>query len=147
MATRVFRVCRAVHAKLDGQGAKLVGGRWNTPGHAIVYMSQSVALAVLENLVHMSEQDFPLGYVIVEAIVPENLIITTEADLNRQFGRRAPKVLGDRWLEANQSAVLKVRSAVVAAEYNYLLNPDHPAFKQISVRRARPFKFDPRLLG
>jgi RES domain-containing protein len=109
-------------------------------------MAQSVALAVLENLVHMSEQDFPLRYVIVEAILPEDLAITTEADLNRQFGRHAPTVLGDRWLEANQSAVLKVRSAVVAAEYNYLLNPAHPAFKHISVKRARPFKFDTRLL-
>lgn len=29
----------------------------------MVYMAQSVALAVLENLVHMSRQDFPTGYV------------------------------------------------------------------------------------
>ncbi|HUE02378.1 MAG TPA: RES family NAD+ phosphorylase [Bryobacteraceae bacterium] len=36
------------------------GGRWNSPGRA-VYMAESIALAVLENLVHMARQDFPRG--------------------------------------------------------------------------------------
>ena len=147
MAIRVFRVCRSIHAKLDGRGAKLVGGRWNSPGHAVVYMAQSIALAVLENLVHMADEDFPLHYVIVEALLPEDLEIATEADLKSRFGRHSARVLGDKWLGANTSAVLQVRSAVVPLEFNYLLNPAHPDFKRISVKRARPFKFDERLFG
>jgi RES domain-containing protein len=63
MSQRVFRVCRAIHVLLDGEGAKRAGGRWNSPGHAVVYMAGSVSLAVLENLVHMSKEDFPVGYV------------------------------------------------------------------------------------
>ena len=63
MVRRIYRVCRARYARLDGEGAKLVGGRWNSPGRAVVYMAESVALAVIENLVHMSRQDFPTGYV------------------------------------------------------------------------------------
>src|ERR1700676_5606949 len=106
MAHRVYRVCRAIHAKLDGKGAKLAGGRWNSPGHAVVYMAQTIALAVLENLVHMSDEDFPLHYVIVEALIPEDLDIATEADLNRKLGLHTPRVLGDRWLGSAMSAVL-----------------------------------------
>jgi RES domain-containing protein len=146
MATPVFRVCRAIHARLDGQGAKLVGGRWNTPGHAVVYMAESIALAVLENLVHMTEEDFPLRYVVVEAIIPESVRIETESSIVRLFGRYVPRVLGDRWILSNVSAVLQVRSAVVRSEYNYLLNPAHSEFRRISVKPARLFNFDKRLL-
>ena len=63
MPLRVYRVCRARYARLDGEGARRVGGRWNSAGRAVVYMAESIALAVLENLVHMSRQDFPTGYV------------------------------------------------------------------------------------
>ena len=70
-----YRVCRRIYARLDGEGARKVGGRWNSPGRAVVYMAQSVALAVLENLVHMSRRDYPTGYVIVEARVPDHILI------------------------------------------------------------------------
>jgi RES domain-containing protein len=63
MPRRVYRVCRAVYARLDGLGAKRVGGRWNSPGRAVVYMAET--LAVIENLVHLSKEDFPSGYVTV----------------------------------------------------------------------------------
>ena len=78
MARSVYRVCRARYARLDGEGARLVGGRWNSPGRAVVYMAESVALAVLENLVHMSRQDFPIGYVCVGAVIPDSMNIATE---------------------------------------------------------------------
>ena len=84
MLRRVYRVCRARYARLDGEGANLAGGRWNSPGHAVVYMAQSVALAVLENLVHMSRQDFPSNYVCVAAVIPESVTILTESDLRRR---------------------------------------------------------------
>ena len=70
---RVFRVCRARYARLDGTGARRVGDRWNSPGRAVVYMAESIALAVLENLVHMTRQDFPRGYVCVAAVLPDGI--------------------------------------------------------------------------
>ena len=75
MAVVTYRVCRRIYARLDGEGARKVGGRWNSPGRAVVYMAQSVAFAVLENLVHMSRRDYPTGYVIVEARVPDHIPI------------------------------------------------------------------------
>ena len=91
---RVFRVCRAIYARLDGEGARQVGARWNSPGHAVVYMAESVALAVLENLVHMEREDFPTGYVVVGAIIPNTLTILSEQGQcrKRACGRRSGRV-------------------------------------------------------
>jgi RES domain-containing protein len=81
MALRVYRVCRAIYTRLDGEGARQAGGRWNLPGRAVVYMAESVSLAVLENLVHMSRQDFPTGYVEVTATIPDDILVLAEMDV------------------------------------------------------------------
>jgi RES domain-containing protein len=145
MARRVYRVCRSIHRRLDGFGAKLAGGRWNSQGHAVVYMAESVSLAVLENLVHMSREDFPVGYVCIGASIPDHLAILEESDLRQGFPTLSTANLGDLWIESLASAVLRVRSAVVFAEYNYLLNPAHPQFREITVEETAPFTFDGRL--
>ena len=110
-------------------------------------MSQSIALAVLENLVHMSRQDFPTGYVCVAAVVPTGIRIVTEHHLRLRQNLRElrPHALGDWWIESNESAVLEVASAVVANEHNYLLNPAHPDFALIVMDPPALFHFDPRL--
>ncbi len=65
-------------------------------GRRMVYMAQSVALAVLENLVHMSRQDFPTGYVRITATVPDDIAILSEIDLR---GNRSLKDLSTRLWE------------------------------------------------
>jgi RES domain-containing protein len=147
MTRSVYRVCRARYARLDGEGARLVGGRWNSPGRAAVYMAESVALAVLENLVHMSRQDFPIGYVCVAAVIPDGMNITTERDLRLRADLRglSSQDLGDWWIDSKESAVLEVPSAVVADGHIYLLNPAHPDFARIVADPPALFHFDPRL--
>jgi RES domain-containing protein len=88
MARSVYRVCRARYARLDGEGARLAGERRNSPGRAVVYMAESVALAVLENLVHMSRQDFPVGYVCAAAVIPDGMDIATGQDLRLRVDLR-----------------------------------------------------------
>ena len=53
--------------------------------------------------------------------------------------------IGGEWLESGRSAVLKVPSAIIPNEWNYLINPAHPDFRQISLLRTEPFLFDPRI--
>jgi RES domain-containing protein len=147
MPVTTYRVCRRIYARLDGEGARRVGGRWNSPGRSVVYMAQSVALAVLENLVHMSRQDYPTGYVVVEATIPSHVRILDHipflgpksSDATRE--RRA----GDNWLASGESAVLRVPSVVVPTDWNYLINPEHLDFAQISVETPVPMLFDERL--
>ncbi len=80
MSRRIYRVCRSIHSRLDGEGAKRAGGRWNSPGRSVVYMAESISLAVLENLVYMAKEAFPAGYVLVTAIVPGGLAVLTEEE-------------------------------------------------------------------
>jgi RES domain-containing protein len=150
MPVDVYRVCRRIHTALDGEGARRVGGRWNSPGRPVVYMAQSVALAVLENLVHMSRQDYPAGYVIVRAVIPDHVLILDEDAVRSSTGcsdQMTPRALGDRWLDRALSAVLRVPSAVIPSEWNYLINPLHLEFAQIAVQLPEPFHFDARLFG
>ena len=147
MARRVYRVCRARYARLDGDGARLAGGRWNSPGRSVEYMAESVALAVLENLVHMSRRDFPNGYVCLAAVLPDSVTVTTERDLRLRADLRelSPQAFGDWWIDSIESAVLEVASVVVPHEHNYLLNPAHPDFAKITTDPPALFHFDPRL--
>ncbi len=149
MARRVFRVCRARYARLDGEGARLVGGRWNYASRPVVYMAESIALAVLENLVHMSRRDFPTVYVTVAAVLPDGISLLAEDALRRTPALRAlsPEELGNRWLESQASAVLRVPSVVVPGASNYLLNPQHPEFSLIQVEPPAIFHFDERLFA
>ena len=112
----------------------------------MVYMAESVSLAVLENLVHMTRVDFPAGYIVVTATIPDRVRILTDADVASRFGALGEKQIGDRWIDSLASAVLQVRSAVVSLEHIYLLNPSHPDFSAIKVGKPVPFLFDDRLL-
>jgi RES domain-containing protein len=95
MRLRIYRVCRSNYARLDGVGAMIAGGRWNSPGRPVVYMAQSVSLAVLENLVHMSPSDFPAGYVAVTASIPDDVGILTENEIRKDWPNLLPSELGD----------------------------------------------------
>ena len=73
-------------------------------------MAESVPLAVLENLVHMSRGDFPTGYVCVAAVIPDGLAIATDQDLRRgmRFDTHqnlTPQTLGDLWIDKSETAV------------------------------------------
>lgn len=153
MNLRVWRVCNAKWAAtaFDGQGAKIYGGRWNSAGIAVVYTSSSLALAALESLVHLGVESIPKPYVAIPADIPAGLVIDqVEQDLLPSNWRDDPPPLviaaiGDQWVRNGKSAVLKVPSAVIYEEWNYLLNPEHPDFTQIAIRTAKPFQFDARL--
>ncbi len=124
-----------------------MGGRWNSPGRAVVYMAESIALAVLENLVHMSRQDFPRGYVCVAAVIPDGIGMIHEKDLRRDPALEglSSEQLGDWWFDSQASAVMQVPSLVIAGEHNFLLNPVHPEFARIQVEPPAIFHFDERL--
>ena len=52
---------------------------------------------------------------------------------------------GSEWVKSRRSVVIRVPSAVVSGEFNYLLNPAHPQFAKVKVGKPEPFSFDPRL--
>ncbi len=146
-----YRLCRASYPPYDGEGAKHAGGRWNSKGSRVIYMSENRSLAVLEILVHLSDV-LPDKYVLGSAEIPEDAIEpVSERELPRNWAtltvaeQTATRKLGDRWLRERSSVVLSVPS-VTSGERNFLLNPEHPEFRRIALHDPVPFRFDARLL-
>lgn len=148
---RIWRLARAVYDPLDGEGARLHGGRWNREGTPLVYTSSHLSLCVLEQLVHLSPEDVPEDMAAFGIEVPENLLLETIGleDLPDGWDRVADhpecQRIGELWVRKESSPVLEVPSAVLPMETNYLINPHHPEADSIEVARAQPFRFDERL--
>lgn len=124
----------------SGEGARKYGGRWNSPGRAVVYLAGSRALAALEMLVHLTTPGSRAKpYVLIEARVPRELV----AEPARKVG--GPVASGDRWIDSRRSLALRVPSVLIPQEPNYLLNPSHPEFRRVRIGLAEEFRFDPRL--
>jgi RES domain-containing protein len=51
---RVVRLAKRQYAGLDGNGAAIIGGRWNSKGKLVAYTASCGALAVVEYLAHLS---------------------------------------------------------------------------------------------
>lgn len=148
---RAFRLCRAAHPAYDGEGARRAGGRWNSKGTRVLYMSENRALAVLEILVHLAAE-LPDKYVLGAAEIPDDVAVEQFApeELPADWatldpaGQLATRRLGDEWVAARRSAVLAVPSAILG-ERNFVLNPSHADFGRIAFADPVPFRFDLRL--
>jgi RES domain-containing protein len=146
-----WRITKEKHAKsaLSGEGARLYGGRWNSPGTAMIYTAQSQSLAVLEVLVHLDSPELLKKYVLFEvAIEPFCVEELDSIHLPRNWkANPAPatvQAIGDDWIASARSVVLRVPSSLVPAECSFLLNPRHPDFSKLQIGKAVPFQFDPR---
>lgn len=149
-----WRLSKARYARtaFDGEGARVNGGRWNSIGTRVAYASESIALATLEVLVGLQNTRVLPAYALVGIEFPEELVATLPADRLPPDWQHHPPLpasqrIGDRWIADGRSALLRVPSAVVAAEHNYLLNPRHADFGRVRIRRPRAIELDPRLLG
>ena len=134
---------------LSGDGARLFGGRWNSPGRAAVYLGDSLALAGMELLVHLGNLDVLKTYRKMPVYIPEALVMHIEAD-ELPFGwetgsRVTTRSIGDQWLVDRQSAVLQVPSAVVIGETNFIVNPDHRDAAALVPGPISDFRYDPRV--
>jgi RES domain-containing protein len=138
---------------LAGRGAQITGGRWNRKGHAMVYSASSIALAVLETVVHMQVKGLPLNRYLVEISIPDavwqhRLAWTKDTATVGWDAIPAGKVsldMGDGWLKSGHSAVALVPSAIVAEEFNILINPKHADAAQISAKKLRKWLYDGRM--
>jgi RES domain-containing protein len=148
-AWRIVKTRRARSA-FDGEGARLHGGRWNSPGTPMVYTAESISLAVLELLVHLQASPLLAAYSVISATFDDALVeaLPRRALPSGWTQHPAPvrlQELGDRWAAERRSAVLRVPSAVVPAESNFLLNPKHPDFAKVRLGAPARFDFDRRL--
>jgi RES domain-containing protein len=149
----LWRLTRAAYPKLDGEGARLHGGRWNSEGVPVVYLSSSLSLAALEYLVHIDIEDAPTDLIALKVELPDTAsaekveIETLPDDWFGVADHPTCVELGDSWVERGDSLLLWVPSALIRVESNVLLNPRHADAGEVRVLSSTPFAFDPRLLG
>jgi RES domain-containing protein len=148
---RVYRLSRKKYAgELSGKGAALSGNRWNSKGVEMIYTSESRALAMAEVLVHLPFHLLPQDFVMLEISIPDPIKIKTISqnelpEMWKVFPHH-PKMqlIGDQFIRANEFAVLKVPSAMVEGDFNFLINPSHKLFHKIRIEAQSPFIFDRR---
>lgn len=149
---KIWRICRAKFAgeAFSGIGARRFGGRWNSPGVPMVYASSSLALAAMELFVHLEPNLQPDDLVAIAATLPkgEPAQQLEPGKLPRgwwksEFGPL--RAIGDKWIEGKSSLAISVPSAALRSEWNVLVNPLHPALKEVKIEKPLPFRFDERM--
>ena len=149
-----WRIVRASREKtaFTGEGARLSGGRWNSRGTAVIYVSEHESLAALELFVHLTPlspddryRSFRVEWEdkLTEYFAVKNLPVHWNAE--------PPAIqtmqIGDDWVHAGKSVALAVPSVLSTSEMNFLLNPRHPDFKKVKISQPVDYRFDSRLLN
>ena len=135
-----------------GSGARIAGGRWNSPGVAVVYAGMTPEISAMEKLAHTGDI-LPADLVLVRIDLP------LETDLYRRYGvdeipsgwdalpgSVAAVDFGNAFVNAGIYLGIVVPSVLMPESSNIVLNPNHPAFLNVIMSVIRPFEFDSRLL-
>lgn len=143
--TEVFRLVRRERAAdaLSGEGARLFGGRWSPPGAAVVYASESRALAVLETFVHLTVEARTMSFLLYAIKLPSRARLRRHGESPASL--QSSQDVGRAWIDAGSALALVVPSVLVPQEKNYVLDVRHPQFARLQVSRPEPFSFDERL--
>jgi RES domain-containing protein len=150
-AWRIVRATR-VNSAFTGEGARIFGGRWNSPGNAVVYVSEHESLAALELLVHLTPL-FPNDRYLSFQLKWDGKLTDhfPVKDLPPHWNAEPPifdtMQIGDGWVNKGKSMALAVPSVLSTSEVNFLLNPKHPDFKKITISGPIEYRFDSRLLN
>lgn len=147
----VFRITTARYANdLSGRGAEKAGGRWNQKGYPVLYTCQSRALAAMELAVHIALSTIEHDYKILSIEVPETPVyVFPEEQLPSDWKQfpfpQSTQWVGTQWLSDGEYLIMKVPSVVIEGDFNFLINPLHPLFRDISILESKVFEFDTRL--
>lgn len=148
---QIYRLQKAKYttreAVLSGEGAYRTGGRWNLKGTPLVYTAESVALAILEILVHTEGELPPLMLTTLE--IPNSILEIDSATLPIEWNKLLPPISAQlftqKWLTDRQFLCMKVPSTVALKSNNYLINPRHELIDSVRIVEVLPLNLDSRL--
>ena len=147
----VHRIGRTKFAHdTSGEGARLHGGRWNHKLVPCIYTSESRALALLEYTANVNIEEIPRALSITTFEIPdEHILEIPRAKLPGDWALSpAPASTKDfisLLFQKPGHLIIKVPSAIVMEEFNYLLNPRHPHSTDLQILQVKDFIYDVRL--
>lgn len=143
---QLYRIGKTAHAHdLSGLGAKLHGGRWNYAGIPCIYLAESRTQSLMEYTAHTATHILPpsLSFTIFE--VPEHSIKEiTENELpitwlQQPFSKDSQKI-GSALLQEKVHLLLKLPSALIDWEFNFVLNTMHPLMSAVKIIEVDSYK-------
>ena len=147
----IFRICAAAHAgALTSSGR---ANRWNSDGRFVIYGGSSRSLSTLELIVHKSSIRATAPYRVMVISVSDDDRLVRQIQINQLpgdwrtiFAYPGLQAIGDNWYDNQETLILKVPSVIIAQEYNYVINTEHPDYSA-NVQRVRDedYFFDSRL--
>lgn len=145
---RAFRIADRRFSPFDSFGAFRYGGRWNSPGHSVIYAAETYPGALLESLVYLGRAQMPRPQVWIEVPIPSTVSVEYVSALEGwdESGSKSARSFRDRWYEERRSLVLVVPSLAAAGQArNIIFNQEHPEFAQLKPSAAQPVIWDERL--
>jgi RES domain-containing protein len=146
----VYRISNELYKEdISGNGAAINGSRWNSKNIRMVYTGEYISLSILESLVHLREIDIPEKQYFLTIQIPDvefqDIILSKLKDKWQQHINYT-QWIGDQFIKNNEALVLKVPSAIVPQEHNFLINPLHATFKKVKIVNTELLELDKRLL-
>jgi RES domain-containing protein len=145
----VYRLSHAKYAAtLSSSG---VANRWNTIFQFVIYCSENISLCALELLAHTNGIRPDGEFKIMHIEIPDKTKITTVeiAQLPQNWfqlqGYAQTQKIGSDWYDSKSTLLMKVPSAIIPSEFNYVINTQHADFlKKVKLLDTKDFFWDNR---
>lgn len=131
-----------------------VANRWNKNEEFVIYAGGSISLATLELVAHRNAIDIRSGYKLLFIHLDISKSKITEVKIedlpeNWKSIEIYPVLqeMSSQWYQNKTSLILRVPSALVQWEYDYLINTAHPDFEtKVSIFNTEEFVWDSRII-
>lgn len=148
----VFRISKEAYAKtLSSSGS---ANRWNDKGQFVLYAGSSRSLSSLELIVHKGAVTPEFQYKVMVISIADDDHLFKDIKMRSLPGNWRTlaayphlQQIGSDWYSSRESLVLRIPSAIIPLEFNYLINTRHPEFENnVKLVRTENYFWDPRLL-
>lgn len=148
----LFRISAEKYAnKLTASGS---ANRWNEDGQFVIYAGSSRSLSSLELVVHRASIRPAIKYKVMIIFIEDDERLIQEVETsNLPSNWRSVSAysnlqkIGSKWYRLKKSLLLKVPSAIIPQEYNFIINTLHPDFgKKVKLVDTEDYFWDIRLL-
>lgn len=137
---KLYRFSNIKYANLiDGKGASINSGRWNSLNVPMIYASSTASLAFLELLRRFRPRHIPVNFCLIEYTLDgkAGILEITKKELpvnwDSPIHNDKTQLIGDKFIKDNNQLLLKVPSVLLPSEYHYNINLLHPDIKKLSI--------------
>jgi RES domain-containing protein len=133
----------------SGFGASTYGGRWNSVGTPVIYLSESLPLAAFELLAHLELRHLRKTFFVFEIHFQADCCLELETlppNWDTEPPGNSTQQIGDQWFETKTSLALKVPSVIFPNCSNFIVNPHHPDYATAQTKGPLEFTYDSRLV-